>query len=49
MKMEKATEIVLAQELSAKEWLDFTWAYAKQLQNDLKKLDGLNGDAEASK
>ncbi len=45
----KKAFLVLAQELSAKEWLDFTWAYAKQLQNDLKKLDGLNGDAEASK
>lgn len=45
----KKAFLVLAQELSAKEWLEFTWAYAKQLQNDLKKLDDLTGDAEASK
>lgn len=45
----KKAFLVLAQELSAQEWLDFTWAYAKQLQGDLKKLENLTGDAEAAK
>ena len=45
----KKAFLVLAQELSAQEWLDFTWAYAKQLQSDLKKLENLTGDAEAAK
>jgi predicted HAD superfamily phosphohydrolase len=45
----KKAFLVLAQELTAQEWLDFTRAYVKQLQSDLKKLESLSGDAEAAK
>lgn len=41
--------VVLAQELTPQEWLEFTRAYAKQLQSDLKKLEILADDVEAAK
>lgn len=41
----KKAFLALAQELSTSEWLEFSWAYARQLQDDLKKLDGQAGKA----
>ena len=40
----KRSFLNLAQELTAEEWLKFSWAYVRQVQTDLKALKEAQGD-----
>ena len=45
----KKAFLLLAQELTPKEWLEFSWKYAKQVQADLKAIEGKSGESDPPK